>query len=213
MRKPEINKVDVAVYSLALLGGAERAVHSEHIAAKCYDIAATQFSWQLPEYRDKGWPDKYITKTALEDAKNKDGLVVGAYALDTARDGWTLTAAGARWFHDNRERVESTLRLKPALSVMSKRAAERFVRSICDKKLFKQYATTGTLESTSVYAFTDFLSCSPDAPPNVVSSKFRHLQSQAELLQDQKLIAFLNACGDVFQSVLNPEQDLNPPRR
>lgn len=73
MKTNEISNVDVAVYILATLGGAEKTVYSEHIAAKCYEVAPGRFSWRLPDYREKGWPDKYIVKTALEDAK-KDEL-------------------------------------------------------------------------------------------------------------------------------------------
>src|SRR5687767_12516037 len=98
-RNEDITNVDIVVYALAILRGAERTVHSEDIAAKCYELAPSRFSWRLAAYRDKGWPDKYIVKTALEDAKKEhSALVEGAYTLDTAKDGWRLTPKGASWF-------------------------------------------------------------------------------------------------------------------
>ena len=205
MKKPDLpNKVEIAVYSLALLGGAEKSVHSENIAAKCHEIAPSQFSWQLPAYRERGWPDKYIAKTALEDAKNKDELVSGAYALDTPKDGWTLTAEGARWFRDNASRIEAALQLKPVAASLPKKEGDRFLRSMRKQPLFKEFRKTGRLQAGSVYAFTDLLSCSPDAAPEVVWSKFSRLATRAELVQDKEVIGFLAACEETFRSCLIP---------
>ena len=105
-RKSEVTNVDVVLWALAQAGGATRKVPSEEIAAEAHSIAPDRFSWQLPKYRVRGWPDKYIVKTALEDAKKKEngGLVTGDYANDLAKDGWTLTSRGARWIIDNAER-------------------------------------------------------------------------------------------------------------
>ena len=90
MSKPsEVSNVDIVVYVLGLLGGAEKTVYSEEVAAKCYEVAPTRFSWRLPAYRAKGWPDKYVVKTALEDAKkDKYGaLVDGGYPHTHRRRG------------------------------------------------------------------------------------------------------------------------------
>ena len=54
----ELTNVDIVVYTLALLGGSDRTIYSEDVAARCYDLAPSRFSWRLPKYRKKGWPDK-----------------------------------------------------------------------------------------------------------------------------------------------------------
>jgi len=112
-RNSAITNLDIAVYALAKLNGAEKKVKSEDIAAKCYELSPSRFSWRLALYREKGWPDKYIVKTALEDTKKEKngGLVEGSYSLDLSKDGWQLTLAGAAWFRSNTKRIEKGLKL------------------------------------------------------------------------------------------------------
>lgn len=103
----DISKVDMVVYALAVLGGAHSTIHSEDIAAKCYELAPSRFSWGMEKYKSRGWPDKYIVKTALEDAKkDKYGaLAEGTYALELSKDGWRLTPKGAKWLKRNLKRM------------------------------------------------------------------------------------------------------------
>jgi len=57
VRLPEsLTNVDIVVYVTAVLGGAEKKVYSEVIAAKCFELDPARFSWRLPDYRK--WPDK-----------------------------------------------------------------------------------------------------------------------------------------------------------
>jgi hypothetical protein len=88
----EVSNVDVVVYVLALLGGVEKTVYSEDVAARCYEVAPSRFSWQLPKYRQKGWPDKYIVRAGLEDAKKEKhgALVVGAYCPRVLGAGYAI---------------------------------------------------------------------------------------------------------------------------
>ena len=66
--KPVTN-VEVVVLALGRLGGTTKKVFSEEIAVEAHGLAAGRFSWRLEQYRERGWPDKYIVKTALEDAQ------------------------------------------------------------------------------------------------------------------------------------------------
>jgi len=67
MKEPlEISNIHIAVYALTDLGGAERTVPSEDIAARCYELAPERFGWRREPYRSKGWPDKYTARFALE---------------------------------------------------------------------------------------------------------------------------------------------------
>jgi hypothetical protein len=126
-RDSAITNVDIAVYALAILRGANRRVKSEDIAAKCYALCPARFSWRLIIYRDKGWPDKYIVKTALEDAKKEKngGLVDGSYSLDLSKDGWQLTPPGAVWFRTNTKRIEKVLKPDTTGTVLSKSSAKQ----------------------------------------------------------------------------------------
>jgi hypothetical protein len=199
MRKTdEITNVDIVVYALATLGGAERTVSSEVIAAKSHELAPARFSWRRPEYREKGWPDKYIAKTSLEDAKKRDygSLVEGVYALDLSKDGWMLTPEGAKWYRENRERIESALKVRQ--TIVPRKHADRFKRHVRAQSLFVQFVSTRSVDAEYSYAFTDMLNCSPDASPEVVALKFRRMKAMAELIQDPDITAFLTACEASF---------------
>ena len=197
--------VDIVVYALATLGGAERTVYSEDIAAKCYELAPSHFSWRLPACREKGWPDKYIVKTALEDAKKEeyDARVEGSYALETAKDGWHLTPRGVKWLRQNQEKIEKELGLeRPAIP---KKDVERFMKQLRAQPLFKRFLKTKTLVGSTRYDFTDMLTCSPDAPRDVIIMKFQRLRAMAELVKNTEVTEFLSACASAFP-VLIPEQ-------
>jgi hypothetical protein len=193
-----ISNVDVVVYVLAILGGAERTVYSEDIAAKSYDLAPGRFSWKLSCYKEKGWPDKYVAKTALEDAKKGEygALVEGSYALEIARDGWRLTPAGAVWFKQSRGRIEKELGAEG--SIVPKKDIERFMKVLGKQPLYKKYLQSKSLNNSTIYELADMLNCSPDAPKDVITRKFRRLLSMAELANRKDIVVFLEACYTAF---------------
>jgi hypothetical protein len=199
LRKPtsDLTNVDVVIYAIVALDGATKTVSSEEIAARSYELAPSQFSWSRPEYRERGWPDKYVAKTALEDAKKPEygALVEGVYARDLTKDGWRLTAAGAKWFQDNCSRIESALKVKQL--TIPRRDADRFKRRLREEPLFKEFLKARKVEG-SVYAFTDMLRCSPDAPPNVIAMKFGRMRTMAGLVQDPDISEFLDVCAASF---------------
>ena len=194
------SNVDIVVYALASLGGAGKTVYSEEVAATCFQLAPSQFSWRLPQYRK--WPDKYIVKTALEDAKKKanGSLVTGTYALDTSKDGWRLTPQGARWITDNRDRIEK--QLNQTRLVIPKIEADRMKKKLRSDSCFVVFQTKRSLDGVSPYAFTDMLGCSPDASNDIIRQRFDHLLASAELAGDEELSLFLKACANRFSDLL-----------
>jgi len=198
------SKVDIAVYALAVLRGESKMIHSEEIAAKCFELSPDHFTWVLPRYRGK-WPDKYIVKTALEDAKKQayGALVRGNYRLDISKDGWRLTPAGAAWFKENKGRVEMVLRIKghKPCQLDSKRLRRRFQSEHC----YKRFRDQGDLEGVTQYMFTDMLGCSPDAAAEVVRQRYDQLLASARLADDNDITQFLEACGEVFSELLLPD--------
>jgi hypothetical protein len=195
-----VTNVDVAVYALAVLDGAEKRVYSEAVAARCFELDPARFSWRLPEYRN--WPDKYVVKTALEDAKKDEYgfLVDGAYNLDPAKDGWRLTPNGALWFRTHSARVAAHFATSsPATTTKDQK---RILRDIQKESLFRQFAQTRTMTDVSSYAFTDMLNCSPDASADVIAIKFRRLLSSARMADDHDIIEFLTACAERFSTLM-----------
>ncbi len=197
-----LTNVDVVVYGTAILGGAEKRVYSEHIAARCFALDPARFRWRLPEYHQ--WPDKYIVKTALEDAKKEEYgyLVDGAYNLDPARDGWRLTPNGAVWVRDNCPRLERYFGSTAPPKMLTAKEQGRILRSIREDPLYRQFTKNQTLAEVSPYAFTDMLNCSPDASADVLVLKFRRLFASAQLTGDGNAIAFLQACAERFANVI-----------
>ncbi len=200
-----VSKIDVVVYALAILGGAETVVHSEDIAAKCYELSSSRFSWTLPRYSMKGWPDKYVVRNALVDArKAKYGrLVEGVTRRDPVRDGWRLTPSGAEWYLRERDRLEAALHLDTP--DLPQGETDRFLRSVRAESLFRTYVRTGSLEGATRYAFTDMLKCSPDASRELVARKFARLTTVANLVRDADVLCFLEACRSAFAEVLEDQ--------
>jgi hypothetical protein len=197
-----VTNVDIVVYATAALDGAEKRVYSEQIAARCFALDPARFAWRLPEYR--AWPDKYIVKTALEDAKKEEYgyLVDGAYNLDPARDGWRLTPNGAVWVRNNESRLEQHFgSTRPAKAITAK-DQNRILRRIHDEPLYRHFVHKGSLADVSQYVFTDMLNCSPDASADVIVLKFRRLFASAELTGDEDAIGFLKACAERFASLI-----------
>ena len=190
----ELTNVDVVVYTLAVLGASDHTIYSEDVAATCHDLAPARFSWRLPKYRKKGWPDKYIVKTALEDAKKDEygALVEGSYALDSTKDGWRLTPKGAAWFKANAQRIEQELNSTPQQTSVPKQDRQRFLRTLQSQRLYKEFLIVGNLDIANRYQFTDMLNCSPDASKDMITSKYNRVRATAEMVGHQDVAANQN---------------------
>ncbi|MFC1678696.1 hypothetical protein ACFL2T_00550 [Elusimicrobiota bacterium] len=192
---------EIAVFAVASLGGAQKRVNTEEIAVFCHKLAPSQFSWSLKEYREKGWPDKFVVKCALEDAKKKKhgSLVSGNCARDASKDGWRLTALGAEWLKEHSDRFSGALH-----SPIKKqtRTDLRLIRKITGQKLFQIFLKQGSCAGCSRYDFTDMLNCSPDAPTEVLRAKFDRLLASATEADEKKILLFLNDCAREFNSIL-----------
>src|SRR4029453_8174208 len=117
-------------------------------------------------------------------------------------DGWTLTPRGARWMRDHLIRIESNL--KTGHPELSKKESDRFIRQMKSEALYKSFRQN-SLTKESRYSFTEMLNTSPDAPKNIIVKKFKRLQSRAELVGDEEIINFLNACVKAFPEFLLEE--------
>ena len=194
---------DIVILALGQLGGAHKKVFSEHVAAKAYEFAPQIFGWELPEFREKGWPDKEKIRVALIRLRSIDGghLVDGQYYKDTSQDGWSLTPEGVQWLLGNEDRILKGLQ-RPIVKIkMPKQQAERFSKQLRRDPLFKRFKE-GQLAEESRYSFTDMLNCSPDASRDLIRDKFDRLRATAELIQQRDLIDFLMACEKQFSDCL-----------
>lgn len=197
---PTLSNLDLVVFALYRLGGASRKVYTEEIAWECYQTAPERFSWRLPQFRNRGFPDKDIVRVALTDAaKAKHGrLVRGRYGVEISgrmSDGWQLTPQGAKWILENQRRIAGATAGKT--STLPPREAQRFTRQILQDPSFQAFLRDG-INGLTQYMFTDLLGCSPDAPLGIIQNKFERMLATAELVQDDAVISFLKKCREKF---------------
>jgi len=208
MRIRSLTNIDIVLYALFRLGGAEHKVHTEHIAVECFKLSKERFSWRLPEYRDLA--DKELVRVALMDAaKNKYGrLAVGRSGIESVSkelDGWSLTPSGAKWVVKQKDRIESILKVTPHES--NRIDAVRFKRKLIEEPCYQKFLRNGSMKEVTQYEFTDMIGCSPDARPETIRKSFSRLRSRAEITGDLTILAFIDACRETFCDLMGPGND------
>jgi hypothetical protein len=203
--KNELSNIDIALFALYKLGGITKKVHTEHIAWEAYNLAKERFSWRLPEFKEKGFPDKTPVRFALEAAKKKENgkLVIGRAGGDINRpelEGWRFTPQGAEWIKKNEKRILSALKEKAP--DLPKLVADRFIRQLKNDPCFVSFRKNGNLNEVSSYMFTDMLGCAPDASKDIIKQKFDQLLTTANLIHDEEIIGFLEACKIKFSQLI-----------
>jgi hypothetical protein len=203
MKIRSLSNIDIAVYALFKLGGAEHKVHTENIAMECFKLSKERFSWRLPEYRDLA--DKELVRIALMDAaKEKYGrLVIGRSGVESVSkevDGWSLTPIGAKWVVKQKDRIESTLKITPHES--NRIDAVRFRRKLIEEPCYQKFLRNGSMKEVTQYEFTDMIGCSPDARPETIRMSFSRLCSRAEITGDLTILAFMDACREAFGDLM-----------
>lgn len=204
MDRQKLTNVDIAVFALYKLGGAYKKIHTEYVAWESYHLSPDRFSWDLPEFKVKGFPDKDLVRVTLTNAaKTENGsLVSGRYGISTSNkesDGWTLTPNGVDWIKINEARIAGSLD-KPSSSEHP-RYVTRFISKLKKDEAYITYAKSG-LEKVTSYMFTDMLGCTPDASTEIINRKYVRLLSTAKSICDEEVINFLIQCGDRFSELL-----------
>jgi len=205
LSKNDLSNMDVALFALYKLGGASKKIHTEYIAWEAYQLAKERFSWRLPEFRKKGWPDKTPVRYALEGAKKKSAgkLVTGRAGGDINRpelEGWRFTPSGAEWIKNNKGRILKSLGQKAP--DLPKLEADRFVKQLKNDPSFISFQKNGDLGEVSSYMFTDMLACAPDASKEIIRQKYDRIVSTANLVNDKEILQFLDACANKFSQLL-----------
>lgn len=203
--KNELSNIDIALFALYKLGGISKKIHTESIAWEAFQLARERFSWRLPEFREKGFPDKTLVYFALGDAKKKKygKLVTGRAGGDINRpelEGWRFTPQGAEWIKKNESRISQALKQKAP--DLPKLVAERFVKQLKTDPSFTSFIKNGNLDDVSSFMFTDMLACAPDAPKEIIKQKFERLLTTANLINDKEIIKFLKACEVKFAQLI-----------
>jgi len=203
--KNELSNMDIALFALYKLGGISKKMHTEYIAWEAYQLAKERFSWRLPEFREKGFPDKTPVRFALEQAKKKEfgKLVSGRAGGDINRpelEGWRFTPQGVEWIKDNEGRILKLIGQKAP--DLPKLVAERFVKQLKNDTSFVSFQKNRNLDEVSSYMFTDMLACAPDASKEIIRQKYERILSTANLVNDKEILQFLDACAKKFAQML-----------
>lgn len=200
--RPPTN-VEIVTFALGELDDGGRPVHLERIAARAFVLIPGAFRWDLDEF--SGQIDKDKVRVSLVDAaRDKHGGTVEAVGpkkqgISKPADAWKLTPAGAAWYRENKDRVATALGTsKPALK---RGRAVELRKRLLGSELYGEYREKREV-SSNAFAFADLLECSPDASNRVVQDKFDALAAQVQLLDDQPLMAFLEACAEVHTDML-----------
>jgi hypothetical protein len=93
-----LTHTELVTWAVYLLGGDQKRIDTEDVAAKVYEMAPKRFSWRK-------YPEQInleLVRVYLSDAKKfaKGGLLDGS-----GRGGWSLTRNGLAWLHSARLRL------------------------------------------------------------------------------------------------------------
>lgn len=204
------SNLDVVLFALEKLGGATRKVPTEKIAAETAKLAPDRFCWVMKEYHS--FPDKYVTKTTLEDAaKPKYGqLVQGKYARELSRDGWVLTPSGIQWLKNNHDRIALALSQGNNATIkLSPLEEKRFKARMSQDKAYQFFTKNGHINDISWFLVAALLQVSPDSSKDIINRKYDQLMSVAQLIEDSEIISFLTICKEKFDKYFDTSKGGN----
>lgn len=199
-----LSNSDIVLFSLLKLGGVTKKIHTEILAWDAYQISKERFSWSLPEFRKKGFPDKTTARYALESAK-KTGLVKGRAGRDKwggEKEGWQFTPMGVNWILKNEQRISSALNRNSVSRSITTQEIDRIINRIKSHKTFINFQKHDSLENITKYDFIDFLNCSPDASNRVIKIKFDLLKNSINFTGDLELRKFISMIEKKFSAML-----------
>lgn len=197
----EITNKDLVLFALYELGGAEKPVHTEDVAAEVfrYPLGKQRYRWE----RYAEYPDKERMTRELRRLKNMKGtsFVKGHVNIGSKKDrldGWTLTAAGV----DRVRLIEKQIAtaLGEVIGTHSKYREDELRRRIASSSCYKTYLNDPTMRAVKDHAFTDMLYCLPDAPSERVRAAYDRVLANAKAVGAKDLIEFLRAARKRFAS-------------
>ena len=203
----ELSNVDIALYSLYRLGGAEHSVHTEDIALECFKLAPSRFSWKkYPQY-----PESEPAREALFDARReRGGELVRRIDRDVrnptrrldSRMEWMLTPAGVDYVKARLRRLEESVAGMPTQQT-ARQETQRFLNELERHPAFRKFISTGNCETVEPHEFTDFLRCTLDSSSGKIRERLETLKTRAYDGQRGGLLNFLEGCERHFRELVH----------
>lgn len=196
MSEKELSNIDIALFALYRLGGAERTIDTEDVAIECWRLAPEKFSWKkYPEY-----PESEPARSALFDAaKPKYGRLVRGRKK---RTGWMLTVNGVDYLR-TKQAVMQALFSGTKKVVSQHRELDQYFASVEKQVAFKKFQQLKTCESIEDHEFTELLRCSLDASPSVLRDRIEKVKTRAREANRNDVLSFLTACEQRFVNMLS----------
>jgi len=191
------SKPDIAVYALYLSGGISMKIHTDDIAAKCYDLSPDNFSWDTPKYH--GWPHWEKARKALSDCTRASDNRV-----QSNRGSWSLTDHGLSWVKCHKNDLQELERSKHngAKKIDATKAARTRTR-IAASPLYRRYKDDGGLsEDLNRILFSDLVGCPTDAPAGDIMAGLNNLLGIIDNGRKNGIITFLLACRSIIEEEL-----------
>ena len=200
---------DLVVWALHLLGGAVSRVHTEDIARKAHELFPDSFSWtRYPEL-----PDKDIVRVALTDArKPKYGALIegrtgqhrghsGKTKRGPQTDGWTLTAAGAKWVLSNQKRLEGLGRSVGLPKEHRQKVLKKLAR-IRSHRLFAEFIKDPAEFSPEIGALAELFRCRVDASREIWEARLEAVRKMGRISEQKDVLRFTDACEAAYRTQL-----------
>ncbi|MBI1955082.1 MAG: hypothetical protein HYS38_01670 [Acidobacteria bacterium] len=196
MPTKELSNIDVALFALYRIGGAQHPVDMEDIAIKCWELAPKKFSWKkYPKY-----PESEPARIALFDAaKPKYGKLVRGR---NKRTGWMLTVAGIDYVRARLPEFEPLVSGEKEV-VSQHRKQDRYFAALEKEPAYKQFLEGKSCELIAPHEFTQFLRCSLDSSQSVLRDRIERVKSRAREANRVDFLEFLAACEQHFAGMLS----------
>ena len=195
MPTKELSNIDVALFALYRLGGAQHPIDTEDIAIECWTLAREKFSWKkYPQY-----PESEPARSALFDAaKPKYGKLARGR---NKRTGWMLTVAGIDYVRARLTALE--LLVSGGRKVVSqRREQDRYFANLEREPAYKKFLESKSCELIQPHEFTQFLRCSLDSSQSVLRDRIERVKARAREANRDDFLEFLAACEQHFAGML-----------
>jgi len=184
-----VSNVEVALKILDRLGGAEKFVDIEDVAAEGFALAPDRFGW-----RTRPWASWERVRSAFVHANQQSRGRGQPRLVVSSRGGesWRLTAEGVSMARST-SRAEGVELTHPALPPRrgSVRSAER-VRQIRRHRAFLLFASGTPVHEIERYVLADLLLCPPDSSRSAVRRKVDLAKAAALDAGDRDVLQLLD---------------------
>jgi hypothetical protein len=91
---------EVVIWAVSMLGGDQKRIDTEDVAAKAFKLAPNRFSWRK-------YPDQINLELVRVNLSNAKKAVNGELLTGSGRTGWSLTRKGLAWIRSSRSRFHA----------------------------------------------------------------------------------------------------------